>query len=152
MMIGIAWIQLRHDKGWIAVKWLHSKQKEPVKDSRSRENWKKALLFPFTYFGSVENNVFAIWKDADRPRWQAVLDVIEFYPRSLLRVVVWQKSCTASRIRRKYMCLKNVIFHQQGFAWKIYFSHNLRRVNITNLLIASQGCDSRISSEQSFFT
>jgi len=59
-----------------------------VKDLQSTVNWKKALLFSFTYLGSVENNIFAIWKDADRPRWQAVLDVIEFYPCSLLRVVV----------------------------------------------------------------
>ena len=37
---------------------------------QSKRNEKKVVkVVNFTYFGSVENNIFAIRKDADGPRW-----------------------------------------------------------------------------------
>ena len=61
-----------------------------------------------TNFGSVEDDIFAIWKNAYGPRWEHILLVVESHPRNCLRVIVWEKCCTASWLRREYISLKNV--------------------------------------------
>lgn len=41
-----------------------------------------------TYFGSVEDNIFAIWKNAYGPRWELILSVIESHPCSCLWIII----------------------------------------------------------------
>ena len=62
----------------------------------------------FTYFSSVEDSRFAIRKDAYGPRWQVVVLVIESHTCSWPWIVIWEKSCTASWLGRKNVCLDNV--------------------------------------------
>ena len=62
-----------------------------------------------TYFGSIKDDSFAIWKNTNRPRWEPVLLVIESHICWGLRIIVREKSCTTTGVGREYICLNDCI-------------------------------------------
>lgn len=69
-------------------------------------NVQKFLHRCITYFGRVEDYISAIRKDANGPRRQIIVHVIEHYSSSRFPVIVWQESCTLPCLWRVHICLQ----------------------------------------------